>query len=79
MNMHSAFFFAPLVTKTVIIDGPGKYLTRGGEVAIIEQASTRHDLNCKGTYEACGTVEGWHKSGRLFSTTESRNDIVSRA
>lgn len=72
--MTSAYF-APLVTKPVIIDTPGEYLTRGGETVIIDTVSARHDLGCKGTY-ADGVTDGWHKSGRLYADSECINDIV---
>jgi len=72
--MTSAYF-ASLVSKPSVIVEPGNYITRSGEVVTINVASTRHDLGCKGSY-ANGTSESWHKSGRIFATSETANDIV---
>ncbi len=71
-------YFAAFVNLPVVISEPGEYLTRGGERVTIEQASTRHSFGCVGGYADCGTQDRWHKSGRLYAGTESRNDIVSR-
>lgn len=74
-----SLYVYPLIFLPVVIDGPGDYLTRGGERVAISHASTRHDFQCTGSYSTCGTNDGWHKSGRLFAGPESRNDIVARA
>ncbi len=59
-------------TLPVIITEPGIYLTRCGErVAVTYVAGHR----AYGNY-ACGIKESWHKSGRLFPSTASTNDIV---
>lgn len=72
-------YFYPLITKPIIVDGPGDYLTRCGERVSISSVSTKHDFGCRGQYLACGTAERWHKSGRIMATSETANDIVSRA
>lgn len=73
-------YFLPLVNLPVIIDEPGKYVTRCGDVVTVTKVSSRHDINCHGYYgERYKTKERWHKSGRLYATTESFNDIVSKA
>lgn len=74
--MTSAYF-APLVTLPVIIDEPGQYRTRRGEVVKINKVSKRHDLGCQGLYPE-GTLEHWHKSGRIFAGRDSWNDIVEK-
>jgi len=69
-------YFAPLVLEPVVIDSPGKYRTRCGETVEITASSRRHDLGCKGCY-ANGVRESWHKSGRIFATQLTANDIVA--
>lgn len=76
MNRRSAYY-APLVTLPVIIDAPGLYRSRGGEVVSVRVVSDKHDHGCLGVYP-CGTLEGWHKSGRIFAGQLSDNDIVSK-
>lgn len=73
-----SIYFIPLFSLPTIIEGPGDYLTRGGERVTIERTSARHDLNCVGHYTECGTAERWHKTGRIMATSETRNDIVKR-
>ncbi|MEX6780467.1 hypothetical protein [Pseudomonas aeruginosa] len=75
----SSAYFASFILLDVIIDGPGEYLTRGGERVTIDQASTRHDFGCSGRYSGCNTQDHWHKSGRLSASSQSKNDIVARA
>lgn len=72
--MSSAYF-----SSFILLDGPGEYLTRGGERVTIDQASTRHDFGCSGRYSGCNTQDHWHKSGRLSASSQSKNDIVARA
>jgi len=69
--------FAGLVTLPVVVDAPGLYLTRIGEQVRVDRASNRHDFACLGEYQ-CGTLERWHKSGRLFVGLECNNDIVAK-
>lgn len=76
--MNTAAFFCAFLMLPYVIDGPGQYITRGGEQVTVERASTCHDFGCKGAY-SCGTTEGWHKSGRLLFGRETCNDIVRRA
>lgn len=69
----------PFIFQEVIIDGPGEYLTRGGERVTIDQASSSLSFDCAGRYADCGTQDRWSKSGRLFAGTLSQNDIVARS
>lgn len=68
-------YFAPLVTLPRLIDQPGQYRTRSGELVTVDVASPRHRFACAGRYSD-GVTECWHPSGRLYGTTESQNDIV---
>lgn len=74
----SAAYFCPLVPLPVVIDEPGPYLTRRGETVTIERHGNGHSFDCSGRYPD-GTSERWHKSGRLYSGFECRNDIVAKA
>lgn len=69
--------FASLVTLPTVIDGPGEYLTRSGEVVTIHTATPNHTFGCVGTYSD-GVIDGWHKSGRVFAMRETINDIISK-
>jgi hypothetical protein len=71
-------YFAPLVILPTLIDGPGAYLTRCGEVVEIHLASNQHRFACHGVYPN-GVADSWHRSGRLFAGRETTNDIVTRA
>lgn len=72
----TAAYFAPLVNRPIIITAPGEYLTRRGERVTIKLATNAHAFKCHGQY-ASGQHDSWHRSGRLFATLESANDIVS--
>lgn len=78
MNYEQACFLSPLVSLPVVIVDAGKYITRSGEVVEVDVASSNQDLGCKGTYST-GQAEGWHRSGRLYSSKQSMNDIVQAA
>lgn len=73
----AVIYFAPLVSKPDIIDSPGKYKTRSGETVTIKLASKRHDFGCFGHYSN-GIPENWHKSGRIYATSETGNDIIEK-
>lgn len=75
--MTSAYLY-PLILLPVIIDAPGKYKTRCGETVEVTKTSNKHDFGCHGTYEG-NIAERWHKSGRIFASQESNNDIVEKA
>lgn len=75
--MASASFCA-FITLPNVIEQPGQYITRGGEVVTVDAASSRHDFKCKGRY-ANGVHDCWHKSGRLYFGALSKNDIVRPA
>jgi hypothetical protein len=66
---YAAFFLG----FPVVITAPGQYVTRSGEVVEVDDDSSYHWK--RGRYQ-CGTVETWHRSGRIFSGTETANDIV---
>lgn len=72
----SSGYFAPLVTRPDIVTEPGEYVTRKGERVVVTKVSTHHDFDCFGSYVDCGTLERWHKSGRILATSETLNDIV---
>ncbi len=72
-------YYVPIILLEVVINGPGEYLTRGGDRVRVDRASTRNDFECVGYYVSCGTTESWHRSGRTHATSETRNDIVTRA
>lgn len=74
----SAADFAGFVALPVVIDSPGRYLTRSGEAIEIKHASLRHDFGCRGRYTT-GQTDKWHKSGRLYFSILSDNDIVAKA
>ncbi len=67
-------YFSPCLP--VIITAPGKYLTRCGEIVEITNTDARGQLGCAGTYP-CGLKDRWNKSGRLYYSTLSSNDIIS--
>lgn len=71
-------YFAPLVTKPIIIDREGQYKTRCGELVNIFRVSNKNDFGCSGKYLVGNIVyDSWHRSGRIFAQMESGNDIVS--
>jgi hypothetical protein len=72
-------YFVPLITLPIIINEPGEYHTRGGDRVTIDRASTGHDYGCVGSYVKCGRADKWHKSGRILATSETLNDVVSKA
>lgn len=76
--MKQSAYFAPLVTLPIVITESGWYLTRRGERVAINAVSARNDFCNIGRYSS-GEIEGWHRSGRLYSGTLSANDIVARA
>lgn len=69
-----------------IIDAPGKYLMRNGEVAEVHEVSNNPDplttaFCAKGTVVAAGWFlcdEIWHISGRRLVLGKSQWDIVSK-
>jgi len=76
--MRNTAAFANFVTMPTIIDAPGYYLTRGGERVLITKCTGAHSFGCTGTYSN-GTLEAWHKSGRLYFGMQTVNDIVAKA
>ncbi|KKN85114.1 hypothetical protein LCGC14_0282830 [marine sediment metagenome] len=74
-----SIYIIPLIFLPSIVVAPGEYLTRSGERVTVQQSSTKHDFGCNGLYVSCGTSERWHKSGRILATSETMNDIVTRA
>lgn len=76
--MNPKAWLASLVWRPTIIDEPGQYVTRGGEVVTVHAVAGRGTFPCTGQYPT-GQRECWHKSGRLFFGQESSNDIVRKA
>jgi hypothetical protein len=77
--------FASIALLPVVVDGPGRYVTRRGENVVVDSVDagpsgrpSRRQFSCRGSYP-CGTAERWHRSGRLYLGTECDNDIVGRA
>lgn len=69
-------YFSP--SLPVIIDEPGMYATRDGEMVEIFGIVKSSTFGCLGHYPN-GLGDSWHKSGRLnFFDVESRNDIVRK-
>lgn len=64
-------------TLPAIIDGPGEYLTRSGD--IVEITTPNGSFNWNGVYRAERITELWHRSGRRFAMQETAHDIVSKA
>lgn len=75
MTTNNPAYFAPLVQLNAIITAPGLYVTRSGEIVTVESTSQAHTFGCAGHYTD-GKKEAWHRSGRLFATSESQNDIL---
>jgi hypothetical protein len=67
-----AFFHFPHV-----IDTPGQYRTRKGDIVTIEKVETGICGFSSGFYDT-KIRERWHNSGRIYSGCESLNDIVSK-
>lgn len=66
----------------VVIDGPGSYRTRGGEVVTVDVISTTrgygYNNRADGQYSN-GIRETWScRGGRVLPFYESCNDIVSK-
>ena len=77
MRITDSSYFASLVTQPVVIDGPGYYVTRSGEVVTVTKSSRKHDFGCVGAY-GNDVAESWHKSGRILASRETANDVVAR-
>lgn len=76
--MRPVQMFTSLVPLPVIIDSPGWYETRRGErVHMRSSTNSPTSMGCIGRYEG-GPCDGWHRSGRLYCTAESQNDIVRK-
>jgi hypothetical protein len=64
-----------------VVDGPGSYLTRGGEVVTVERITNGFGYNnrAEGHYSN-GIAEAWScRGGRVLPFSLSQNDIVARA
>lgn len=62
----------------VIVERPGEYLTRAGDLVRVTAVVGRGVFTAwvRGEYED-GTREAWRTSGRIFENVESSNDIVA--
>lgn len=79
--MNTKGWMASLVPLPIIIDTPGIYKTRCGELVTVCRASEKHAFACHGFYGTdtkLMTLECWHKSGRLYFGQLSDNDIVEK-
>ena len=77
----NAAYMAPLVILPNVITEPGYYLTRCGDTVHVYAVSARHNFDCFGSYRsgnASGLHDSWHKSGRVFASRETDNDIVAK-
>lgn len=71
----SSAYFVPFLGMPELITGPGKYVTRCGDIVSIQKVSAKQNFGCHGHYPH-GIAESWHKSGRLYANRECDNDIV---
>lgn len=71
-----SMYYLPLITLPALIEAPGEYLTRDGELVVIEKVSSKLGDTCAGYYKASGIPERWHKTGRILASSETPNDIV---
>lgn len=79
MKLNPAAWYSSLVLMPRVIDAPGAYLTRSGEVVEVKTVGSLYRHDSLGRYSN-GVAESWHVSGRVFfGLTESQNDIVSKA
>lgn len=61
------------LTGPEIITGPGKYVTRCGDLVTIYRMN---GSRWRGFYQTTGISDGWLATGRLFLWSETKNDIV---
>lgn len=71
-------FLSTLNALPVMIDRPGLYRTRSGEIVTVSCHSPRRAFEWSGAYPN-GIAERWHRSGRAMPWSESGNDIVGVA
>lgn len=77
--MNPAGWGAYLVALPIIIDAPGDYRTRCGELVTITRPSTTNYFACKGFHHKPEIIpEMWHRSGRLLFGRETPHDIVRK-
>lgn len=70
-------YMSPLMSLPKIITEPGKYLTRCGDLVVVNTIGHVAKFSCAGSYSN-GVKESWHRSGRLFANVISDNDIVTK-
>lgn len=64
----------------VKVDGPGRYLTRGGETVVVDEVVEPGVLTARyGGRHPCGTRDVWYSCGRVLPSLESPHDILSKA
>lgn len=68
---------APLMPLPNIITESGKYLTRCGDLVVVNTIGHVAKFSCAGSYPD-GVKELWHRSGRLYANIKSVNDIVEK-
>lgn len=69
-----------LYVLPTIIDGPGEYVTRGGETVTVESVVGPGIITARayGSY-SCGIRESWYANGRVLPFSASLNDIVAKS
>lgn len=72
MSTPSRFFASP-----EIIDAPGKYWTRGGEVVEIISKNKFGSFGWKGVFPN-GIVDSWHRGGFFCYHSQSDHDILQK-
>lgn len=67
----------------IVVDGPGTYITRGGDTVTIDRVTTSRGFgynNCAEGRYSNGIVESWSaRGGRVLPYFLSQNDIVGKA
>jgi hypothetical protein len=67
----------------VVVDAPGQYVTRGGDVVTIERITSHRGWGYKNRAEgqySNGVAECWSaRGGRVLPWYLSQNDIVAKA
>lgn len=76
----------PLRLFPVVVDGPGRYVTRAGYAVVIDRlgggtfcwkGTVSHPRKCPGKFKE--EYQIWHPSGRCLPINESPDDIVAKA
>lgn len=60
-----------------IVTESGKYLTRYGDLIVVDAIGHIAKFSCVGSYPD-GVKESWHRSGRLYANVKCANDIIQK-